>query len=134
MRERRTCHVYVCVCVFVCVCIAYPPASSMLEMETNAEQSISLSYSRHNFILAFSTAYYCTSCYWKALNNLSFLLQIILTIFDKNYRTCAMNRVIVWKFFRKSQSSRTLRYCQKNIESRYVKIKKGKNQINFFIN
>lgn len=44
--------------VCVCVCIAYP-RTIFLEMEIDAEQSISLLYSRYSFILVYSTVYYC---------------------------------------------------------------------------
>lgn len=68
--------VYVCACVRVCV--AYPRAILMLEMETNAEQSILLSYNKHSFILVYSTVFLLYK-----LQQFIVSLQIILTISRK---------------------------------------------------
>jgi len=69
MRECRVCVRQCRVCVRVCV--AYPRAILMLEMETNAEQNILLSYNKHSFILVYSTVFYCTN-----YNDLSFYCKL----------------------------------------------------------
>lgn len=95
----------------VCVCVAYPQAILMLEMETNTEQSILLSYNKHSFTLVYSTVHYCTATILLTIYR--FIANYIDNL-QENYRRCTFFWKISDKFQNLTVSSKKYRIkiCQ----------------------